>query len=109
MDIEGPRGWHITDVRVASTGPGRLRGLIGHPLFPLLLATSSVHGFHLSTELTVVALDRAGVVLTVRRLRPWRVIRVRGASWMLELPRRVPGPRVGDRLQLRGRSGESGG
>lgn len=91
------------------TVPGRLRGLIGRPAFPLLLATSSVHGFHMASDLTVVALNRAGVVLEVRRLRPWRVIRVRGASWMLELPLHLPCPRAGDRLQLRGRSGESGG
>jgi hypothetical protein len=85
----------------------RLRGLIGRQPSPLLIPASSVHGFHLTVELVVVALDRTGAVVALRRLRPWRVIRVPQAQWMLELPPHHPLPGVGDRLQLLARSGES--
>lgn len=109
MDIAGPRGYHIESVRLASGILGRGRGLIGSRPTPLLIPTGSVHGFHLAAELAVVAIDRAGQVLAVRRLRPWRMIRVRRARWMLELPSRYPVPRVGDRLQLLARDGEPDG
>lgn len=109
MEIVGPRGYRIERVQVASGLLGRGRGLIGSRPTPLLIPTGSVHGFHLATELAVVAIDRAGQVLAVRRLRPWRLIRVRKASWMLELPPRHPLPRVGDRLQLLARDGEPDG
>lgn len=109
MDIAGPRGYHIERVRVASGVLGRGRGLIGSRPSPLLIPTDSVHGFHLATDLAVIAIDRAGQVLAVRRLRPWRMIRVRKARWMLELPLGHPLPRVGDRLQLLARDGEPDG
>lgn len=92
---------------MASGTWGRLRGLIGRRPTPLLISASSVHGFHLTTELAVVALDRTGAVVAVRRLRPWRVIWLPQAHWMLELPPHHPLPGVGDRLQLLARSGES--
>ena len=109
MDIAGPRGYRIEGVQLASGILSRGRGLIGSRPSPLLIPTDSVHGFHLATELAVVAIDRVGQVLAVRRLRPWRMIRVRRARWMLELPPRHPLPRVGDRLQLLARDGEPDG
>lgn len=109
VDITGPRGFRVEEVEVASTTFARLRGMIGRSPAPLLIPAGSVHGFHLATDLTVVALDRTGAVLEVSRLRPWRVVRVRGAHWMLELPRRHPPPQVGERLQLLARCGESDG
>ena len=107
MDIAGPGGLRIEAVGVAFGFLDRLRGLIGRPPAPLLIPSNSVHGFHLTADLVVVALDRTGAVVAVRRLRPWRVIRVPQARWMLELPPRHPLPGVGDRLQLLAPSGES--
>ena len=108
VDIAGPGGFRVEGVGVASSPLDRLRGQIGRPPAPLLIPADSVHGFHLTVDLVVVALDRTGAVVAVRRLRPWRVIRVPQAHWMLELPPHHPLPGVGDRLQLLARSGESG-
>lgn len=85
---------------VARTFSTRRRGLRPDAsLGPIFIPGASVHGLGMRVPLSVVALDRALVVLEVRRLRPGRVMVVRGARWMLELPPGMTLP-SGDRLSI---------
>jgi len=51
-------------------------------------------------SLWVVAIDGAATVISTRLMLPGRMIRLRGACWLLELPASVPPPCVGSRLEL---------
>lgn len=108
MEIRGPRGFVIREVEQAATFVSRFRGLMGRSARPVLLVTSSVHGFWIQRPLIAVGLDRALRVLEVRRLRQRRIVWIRGARWILELPDGNPVPRPGDRLTFCGRGGEPG-
>jgi hypothetical protein len=108
MDIRGPRGFVVREVEPAATFLSRFRGLMGRSVRPVLLATSSVHGFWLQRSLTAVGLDRELRVLAVRRLRQRKIVWIRGARWILELPDGCPVPQPGDRLTFCGRDGEPG-
>lgn len=73
---------------------------MGRQPHPLLLRTSSVHGFFLRQPLRIVALDRDLTVVAVGLLSRRRLAWVPGARWILELPLDHPPPRVGDRLEF---------
>lgn len=108
MEIRGPRGFVVREVEPAATFLSRFRGLMGRSARPVLLATSSVHGFWIRRPLIVVGVDEALRVLAVRRLRRRRIVWIKGARWILELPDGNPNPQPGDRLTLCGRDGEPG-
>ena len=79
------------DVRVASTLPARLRGLLGVACLPreaglLLRGTRSVHTCGMRFALDLLWLDSRGRVLRVdREVRPWRVRSCRRAHSVIEL------------------------
>lgn len=50
--------------------------------------------------LSVTGIDRRGKVLATRRLAPRRVVWIRGAHWMLELPVNEASPSVGDEIRI---------
>lgn len=100
MEIRSDGGYRLTGVRLAVTFRERLRGLMGRRPGPLLLPTSSVHGFWLHEDVLVVGVTATGTVAAVRRLRRRRVITVPGARWIIELPLAVPAPKSGERLAI---------
>lgn len=77
------------NVRLA-TGLQRLTGLIGRELPSAAHALGfehcrSVHGVGMRRELDVVFIRADGVIASVRRLRPMRVVGDRSARWALEM------------------------
>lgn len=74
---------------------------------PILLRTSSVHGFWLREPLWLVGLDDHRLVTEVRLLSRRRLIWLRGTHWILELPQDTPLPFVGDRLVFHPDDGEA--
>ena len=52
----------------------------------MLIAGASVHGFGMKEALLVIGLDADGRVLQSGTLRPRRILWIRGATQMLELP-----------------------
>lgn len=64
------------------------------------MRTACVHAVGLTEHLCVVGLDKDGVVLRRKTLCPGKLLRIRGAAWVLELPIDDSGPAVGDRLKL---------
>lgn len=74
---------------------------------PILLQTSSVHGFWLREPVWLVGLDHRSVVTDVRLLPRRRLAWLRGNRWILELPREVPLPAVGERLVFHPDGGEA--
>src|SRR5690554_2020946 len=106
MVILGSHGFRADDVAVATGLVERMRGLIGVDPRPLLLPTSSVHGFWLRQALQVVAIRPNREVLGVARLRRRGVITVPGARWMLELPLGHRSPATGERLTFVGDPGD---
>jgi hypothetical protein len=94
--LAGPDGWSSGPVWVAAGFARRWRGLRGREEgAALLLSGCSVHGVGMRRPLWTVGLDVAGLVVGVRRLDPGRLVWMRGAAWVLELPiERLP-PAVG--------------
>lgn len=84
-------GWSSCRVVAADTYLKRLRGMIGRKpegcegdafWFP---ACSSVHTFFMSRPLDVVFADERGkVLMSLERVPPGRVVRCKGASFVLE-------------------------
>jgi len=82
-------------VREAAGFLDRWRGLRPSPKdWGLLLKSSSVHSFGMRCDLWVCGLQGMRVV-EVRRLRPRRIVWLRGADAILELPIDVEPPPVG--------------
>lgn len=78
-------------IAVAHTPWRRLRGLIGRRLDAgaglVLVPCNSVHGMFMSYPIDAIYIGSDGTVLSVIRLRPWRLGPiVRGCSCVLELP-----------------------
>lgn len=109
MLIRGGSGFLVGDVEVASTFRRRWRGLMGGAAHPLLLPTTSVHGFWLRSPLWVVAIGPDLTVMGVELLRPWRVVTAPGAAWILELPLGSPLPAGGEGLTFNGGGGKAVG
>lgn len=91
----------VGPVRVARRFFERWRGLRRSSESALVLPGSSVHGFGMKRPLTLVALDRDLTVLRTGRLEPNRVVWMRGARWIVELPDGTTPPSVGTRLTAR--------
>lgn len=90
-------------VPVVRRFPQRWRGLRGSPEgSSLALPVSSVHGFGMDRELVVVGLDADLRVVASTRLRPNRILWLRGARWIVELPADATPPPVGTRLTADG-------
>jgi hypothetical protein len=87
-------GWDSGPVSIARTFKSRWRGLRPAPLeMGLWLVGNSVHGFGLKVALIACGLGVDGDVLSVRVLRPGRIVVCRGAHSVLELPMgRMPPP-----------------
>lgn len=64
----------------------------------IVIPGPSVHGFGMDRPLLVVALTRDFEVMSSAVLRPNRLLWVRGASWMVELPEDTEAPAPGTRL-----------
>ncbi|MEX2278559.1 MAG: hypothetical protein WEA76_00570 [Acidimicrobiia bacterium] len=77
----------------------------------MVFSTSSVHGFGMDRDLTVVAIDAAGIVIAVKTLRPRWIVAVPRARHILELEIGLPRPRVGDPVRFYDRvhGGTTGG
>lgn len=103
----GGNGYSLEGIEVAVGLARRWRGLMGRRPVPLLIRTRSVHGFWIRCPLTVVGLDRAGTVMALRVLRRGRIVRMAGATWILELPQHLRPPSPGDRLTFLPGSGEA--
>ena len=100
MEVEVPG---FGPVREAEGFWARWRGLRGSSRdSAILLRGSSVHGFGMDRPLTAVALDRHLTVIRCTHLEPNRVVWVRGARWIIELPEAVTPPAVGTRLTAHG-------
>ncbi|MGQ0850104.1 MAG: hypothetical protein ACT4OP_13535 [Actinomycetota bacterium] len=91
--------WWSGPVEVASRFYDRWRGLrpAGNGR-RLLLSGNSVHGVGMREPLLIVGLDRQSRILRIVELRPGKVIWIRGASQILELPIWVPPPPIGSVL-----------
>jgi uncharacterized membrane protein (UPF0127 family) len=97
-----------SDVQVADTWMGRLRGYLGREEPGqgeglLLMPCTAIHTFGMAFELDVVFLSEEGRVLRLlQAFPPWRrTKRVPGALYVLELPSRtiaLTGTEVGDLL-----------
>lgn len=88
--------WRHAPVLIASIARHRYRGLRPWSLGAgLLMSGRSVHGVGMAEPLTVVALGDDAEVVAVRRLRRGRLMRLPGASAVLELPERVAAPPLG--------------
>ncbi len=86
-------------VRAANGILERWKGLRGSQAgAALAIPGFSVHGFGMDRPLLVVALTRDFEVMTSVVMLPNRVVSVRGARWMVELPAGVEPPLPGTRL-----------
>ncbi|MGH2680429.1 MAG: DUF192 domain-containing protein [Actinomycetota bacterium] len=107
VEMDGPGGrWRVLE---PETRRERMRGLRGRPPpgpqeAMLFRRCRSVQTFGMRHEISVVFLDRTLQVIEVRRCRPGRVVRSRGARHALECSV-TSGLRVGDRFELRARGG----
>lgn len=95
--------WSRHPVLRAEGFADRFRGLKGlDPGTSLLLATSSVHSVGLGRPFTAVGLTDGFVVAGSRVVKPNRIARFPGCSYVLELPIDVPPPSVGSTLEVTG-------
>ena len=77
----------------------RRRGLSPRPNGRrMLFEANSVHGFGMREAVWAVGLTRDGEVIEVSRLEPRRLVWLRGAHWILELPIDEEPPRPGQRM-----------
>ena len=65
----------------------------------LLLGRSSVHAMGITRSFRAVGLGDDYVVMDVKTLRPWTVVRFPGCHYVLELPLDIEPPAVGSRLE----------
>jgi len=97
-----------SQVRMADTWLGRLRGFLARPAPKqgegiLLLPCNAIHTFGMTFDLDVLFLDAEGKVLKLKRsVPPWKITgRVSGGRYVLEVPVGTidaSGTQVGDEL-----------
>ena len=90
-------------VEVADTFYKRWRGM--RPTSrgrSMIFRGSSVHGFGMKESLWAVGLDAGNVVVGVRRLDPLRIVRIRRAVRILEIPADQMPPAIGEVLLIAG-------
>lgn len=97
MLLRGSDGFDL-QVETAVSAWAVWRGLMMRTPRPLLILTTSVHGFWLRSPLIAVGIDRSGLVVEVRLLRRRRIVTIPEAAWILELPVTSRPPAVGERL-----------
>ena len=98
-------GWTTANVTLPSSCLERLRGVkVGTRR--VLLRGGHVHGRGLDDPLLVIGLDSEGRVIDTVLVPPGCFLRLRGATWVLELPDGYPHPVSGARLDLYARQGE---
>jgi uncharacterized membrane protein (UPF0127 family) len=84
---------------LASTFRDRFRGLRPHPMGrSMVFVASSVHGFGMHAKLGVIGVDDGGVVVGTRCLAPGKLVSIRDAAFVLEVPWEEGLPAPGDRL-----------
>ncbi len=96
-------GWSSPPTIVATGFHERWRGL--RPSTngrALLLHGSAVHGVSMQEALWVVGLDQDATVIDIRLLQPGRLVRVSGASWLLEMAATEEPPPFGATLRVAG-------
>ena len=99
--VESSDGSWGLPVRIALDRRSRIRGLRPEAnAGGLVLRTRSVHGFGMRRSLGVLALDDQGRVHAATRLRPRRIVTIRAARWIVELPADHPPPERGAELVL---------
>lgn len=92
-------GWAHRPVAVAGSLRARRTGLRPMALgWGMVIGGRSVHARGMVEPLTVVGIDRDGIVVFVRRLRPGGLAFMPGAAAVLELPGHLPTPSPGDIL-----------
>jgi uncharacterized membrane protein (UPF0127 family) len=80
-------GWFSPAVLVAGTFLERLKGLRHRSEgYGMLIEGQSVHGFGMREPLLAIGLDRGRRVVGFRVLHPHRVVWIRGAREIVELP-----------------------
>lgn len=95
--------WAFESVMLARGFLEHLRGLrMVEPGNALLLATSSVHAIGIARPFRAVGLSDDYVVMDVKTLRPWSVVRFRTCRYVLELPLDIAPPELGSRLEVSG-------
>jgi len=92
------QGWSSGSVLEADTFRRRFIGLRPVATNGLLLKARSVHTVGMWHPLGVVGLDRDFVVLEARTVKPFRLVLMASARWILELPPDRPLPEVGESL-----------
>lgn len=75
----------------------------------MLFRTSSVHGIGMREPLWAVGLDAEMTVIAVRRLDPGRIVWIRGARWILEMPIDQEPPAVGEPVRPSAGTGHGAG
>jgi hypothetical protein len=66
----------------------------------VVLPVSSVHSFGRRRPLEVVGLDAARLVVSVKTLKPNRIVVIPGARIIIEAPGGAPLPALGDHVEL---------
>jgi len=86
----------------------RARGFFEHllglrmlrPGDSLLLRRSSVHAIGITRPFRALGLSDDYVVMDVKTVRPWTIVRFPGCRYVLELPLDTDPPAVGSRLEV---------
>jgi hypothetical protein len=93
-------GWAATGF-LARTFADRLLGVWRVPEgSTVVLPVSSVHSLGRRRPLDVVGLDAERRVVSVRTLRPNRIVVMPGVRFVIEAPVGVPLPALGDRVEM---------
>ena len=88
--------WRSGPVKTASTFYERWKGLRGAESgTSILIETSTVHSFGLSEPFTAVGISYDMRVIGSRTVGPRRVVLMRGAKWILEIPANAEVPADG--------------
>jgi hypothetical protein len=77
-------GWTLQGVRVLTTSVDRYIGIGSQGGSPVMLLTRSIHTFTVGRSLSIIVVDRSGVVLSVSVIRPRRIIAFRAQRWVIE-------------------------
>jgi hypothetical protein len=92
--------WAAT-AHLARSFADRLLGMWRAPAgATVVLPVASVHSFGRRRALEVAGLDASMRVISVKTLRPNRIVVMSGARMVIEAPAGAPLPSVGDRVEM---------
>jgi len=95
----GDAGWMSPPLRIARSARDRRRGVRRHPSGGgLVFRGCGAHGFGMAASVAVVGIDVTGGVICRRVLDRRRLVFIRRAVWLLELPTAWPLPDNGETL-----------